>query len=196
MALKGLAGWYGASLALFANSLHSAVRLMASRMGPSKSPGGRKAEIIVHGIVMFHLALFTALILTASVRRLFFSGGGSLRAPSLWALGVAALAACCDLVLAWRLRCPAEKLRSAELKGLSAMNLSSAYLSLGVTAALAISQLRLPEADALGAIFVGLLIGKSCLDSMRSPLERLWSWIKTRRESAAPSERRGAKAHA
>ncbi|MCB4756634.1 MAG: cation transporter [Elusimicrobia bacterium] len=166
--LKGWAGWLGGSLALFSDALYSGSELILDF-----SRGLTTAQEKTHmknGIIGSAIVFFAFLALFLSIKRLFFPVPGMQNPPRLWALAVALISVFSNFLVAWFIRCPAEKLASAELEKISARNRSEAMMSALVAGVILLSQFRFPEIDALGALLMGLMMIRMASNSLGSIL--------------------------
>jgi divalent metal cation (Fe/Co/Zn/Cd) transporter len=164
--LKGMAAWSCASLALFADALHSAAQIVKR----SVARRFKNSDTLSGSLLLF----MSAVVLFAAVKRLFFFGPRMAVIPSLWALGVALLASASGLVVGRYIQCAGDHLGSDDLKEVASRNRVSSYLSMGVASAILLAQFRLPEIDTFAAVMVGLIIGKMALTDLSGPLTRFW----------------------
>ncbi len=170
--LKGIVGFLTGSQALLADAMHSGADIICAMFGilggwmsgkdvdKNHPYGYGKIEFVV-GVLVGVVLLFAAgNILHSSIKMLFFSPNRVAHPPQPLAFWVALLSIYANLVVSRVTLCAAGRLNSPALKAISADNLSDAYSSIPVAIAVLGSQLGLPELDPLGALFVGLLIGR------------------------------------
>ncbi len=173
--LKAVAGYITGSKALLADALHSGADIICASFGilgtwmsdkkmDEKHPYGYgKIEFIVGIVVGIILLSAAANILYSSIDLIFFSDK-TLRPPKMMAFWVALLSIYANVVVSRYTLCAAESINSPALKAISADNLSDAYSSIPVAVAVLGAQLGIPALDPLGAIFVGLLIGRIAVE--------------------------------
>jgi cation diffusion facilitator family transporter len=168
--LKGVVGVLTGSRALLADAFHSGSDILCALLGIWGTNLGRKPATkqfpygygkvefivgIVVGLILFSVAIG---ILTSSLKVLFSSVPN--QPPRSLAVWVALLSIYANFVVSHYTLCAARELNSPALKAISSDNRSDAYSSIPVVIAVVGSQLGFPQMDRLGAVFVGLLIGK------------------------------------
>lgn len=168
--LKGVAGFLTGSRALLADALHSGSDIVCALFGVWGTKVGKKQatkqfpygygkiEFIV-GIVVGLILFSVALGILASSLKLLFSPT-VIQSPRPLAVWVALLSIYANFVVSHYTLCAAKELNSPALKAISSDNRSDAYSSIPVVVAVVGAQLGFPQMDPLGAVFVGLLIGK------------------------------------
>lgn len=170
--LKGIVGFVTGSKALLADALHSGADIICALFGivsawmsgkdiDSKHPYGYgKIEFIVGIVVGVVLSLAAINILFSSLKLLLFTPMTNIHAPQQLAFWVALLSIYANVVVSRVTLCAAKRLNSPALNAISSDNRSDAYSSIPVAIALLGAQLGIPQLDPIGAVFVGLLIGK------------------------------------
>lgn len=176
--LKGVVGFITGSKALLADALHSGADIICAIFGILSSwmsgkdidkthpYGYGKIEFIV-GVAIGLVLSFAAInILFSSLKLLFFSPQAQIHAPQSLAFWVALLSIYANLVVSRVTLCAAKRLNSPALNAISSDNRSDAYSSISVAIAVLGAQLGLPQLDPVGAVFVGLVIGKIAIGLM------------------------------
>lgn len=170
--LKGTVGFVTGSKALLADALHSGADIICALFGilsswmsgkemDNKYPYGYgKIEFIVGVIVGLVLGFAALNILVSSIKLLFLAPQTQFQPPQALAFWVALLSIYANLVVSHVTLCAAKKLNSPALSAISSDNRSDAYSSIPVAIAVMGAQLGVPQLDPLGAVFVGLIIGK------------------------------------
>ena len=177
--LKGVVGVLTGSKALLADALHSGADIICGLFGvvstwisnrevDHEHPYGYgKIEFIVGMLVGLVLLYAAANIFFSSLKILLFTPPTGIQAPKALAFWVALLSIYANIVVSQLTLCAAKRLNSPALGAISSDNRSDAYSSIPVALAVLGSQLGLPQLDPLGAVFVGLLIGRIALSLLK-----------------------------
>lgn len=172
--VKAFVAILSGSKALLADAMHSGADVLCALVGTlsakvSNNPsdkdhpyGHGKIEFVAGMFIALVLVSISVIIISSAVKSLFFSG--YIKAPNLIAAWVALLSICSNFVVSNYTMCAAKELNSPALKAISYDNRSDAYSSIPVLIAIVGAQFGLPQLDAIGGIFVGIVVLKIALE--------------------------------